>query len=401
VRRFALKLQQFTGPLMAKSLEDTAFYRYHRLLALNEVGGDPSAKALPIPAFHAMMQTRAKEWPHGMTATATHDTKRGEDARARLAALTEIPDEWTSTVAQWKLLNAPHLVLDGKKRAPTASREYMLYQTLLGAWPMEGADEAFVERIQAYALKAVREAKQETSWLNPQASYEDGLKTFVARILDDSLSGEFLESLSALARRVALLGALNALSQLTLKATLPGVPDFYQGTEFWDLSLVDPDNRRPVDFAVRADALAGMHTPDWEKLVQSWPDGRLKLAWTAHLLTMRNELADVFTLGDYQPLEVTGLHRDHVIAFARRRGKSAAIVALGRWFAPFTQAGRIWPKADALDATIRVQGYAIEGDADAGTEIRVSSLFQQLPVAVSKANVVGAARTARRKIATA
>ena len=139
VRRFALKLQQFTGPLMAKSLEDTAFYRYHRLLALNEVGGDPSAKALPIPDFHAMMQTRAKEWPHGMTATATHDTKRGEDARARLAALTEIPDEWTSTVAQWKLLNAPHVVLDGKKRAPTAAREYMLYQTLLGAWPMEGA----------------------------------------------------------------------------------------------------------------------------------------------------------------------------------------------------------------------------------------------------------------------
>src|ERR1700730_13258995 len=158
VRRFALKLQQFTGPLMAKSLEDTAFYRYHRLLALNEVGGDPSAKALAIPDFHAMMQTRAKDWPHGMTATATHDTKRGEDARARLAALTEIPDEWTSTVAQWKLLNAPHVVLDGKKRAPTATREYMLYQTLLGAWPMQKPDQSFIERIQAYALKAVREA---------------------------------------------------------------------------------------------------------------------------------------------------------------------------------------------------------------------------------------------------
>ncbi len=397
VRRFALKLQQFTGPLMAKSLEDTAFYRYHRLLALNEVGGDPSAKALAISDFHTMMQTRAREWPHGMTATATHDTKRGEDARARIAALTEIPDEWTSTVSRWKLLNAPHVVLDGKKRAPTATREYMLYQTLLGAWPIEGADESFVERIQAYALKAVREAKQETSWLNPQAPYEDGLKRFVARILDDSMSGEFLESLSALARRVALLGALNSLSQLTLKATLPGVPDFYQGTEFWDLSLVDPDNRRPVDFAARVDALTGMHPPDWEKLVPSWPDGHLKLAWTAHLLKMRNELAEVFADGDYQPLDVSGPHRDHIIAFARRRGRNAAIVVAGRWFAPSTQGGRIWPKADAFDATINVQGFAIEGDADAGTALRASSLFQPLPAAVLKANVISAARPARKK----
>jgi (1->4)-alpha-D-glucan 1-alpha-D-glucosylmutase len=397
VRRFALKLQQFTGPLMAKSLEDTAFYRYHRLLALNEVGGDPSAKALAIPVFHAMMQTRAREWPHGMTATATHDTKRGEDARARLAALTEIPDEWTSTVSRWKMLNAPHLVLKGAKRAPTASREYMLYQTLLGAWPMEGADESFVERIQAYALKSVREAKQETSWLNPQAPYEDGLKTFVARVLDDSLSDEFLEELSALARRVALLGALNSLSQLTLKATLPGLPDFYQGTEFWDLSLVDPDNRRAVDFAARADALAALHTPDWERLAQSWSDGHLKLAWTAHLLKIRNALAEVFTEGDYQPLEVDGPHRDHIIAFARSRGRNAAIVVTGRWFAPFTQGGRVWPKADAFDATINVSGFAVEGDADAGTEIRASSLFQQLPAAVLKASIVNAARPARRR----
>ena len=397
VRRFAFKLQQFTGPLMAKSLEDTAFYRYHRLLALNEVGGDPSAKALTIPAFHAMMQTRAREWPHGMTATATHDTKRGEDARARLAALTEIPDEWTSTVARWKVLNAPHVVLNGARRAPTASREYMLYQTLLGAWPMEGADASFAERIQAYALKAAREAKQETSWLNPQPAYEDGLKTFIDRILDDSVSREFLESLSTLARRVALLGALNSLSQLTLKATLPGVPDFYQGTEFWDLSLVDPDNRRPVDFAARANALSALHAPHWEQLTQSWSDGRLKLAWTAHLLKMRIEFAEVFADGDYQPLEVSGPHRDHIIAFVRRRGKNAAIVVAARWFAPFTQGGRIWPKADAFDATVSARGYAVEGDTDAGTDIRVSTLLQPLPAAVLKARVVSGVRPARRK----
>jgi (1->4)-alpha-D-glucan 1-alpha-D-glucosylmutase len=196
---------------------------------------------------------------------------------------------------------------------------------------------------------------------------------------------------------VALLGALNSLSQLTLKATLPGVPDFYQGTEFWDLSLVDPDNRRPVDFAALADTLAALHAPDWAKLVQSWPDGRLKLAWTAHLLKVRNKLAEVFAGGDYQPLEVSGPHRDHIIAFARRRSRSAAIVVAGRWFAPFTQGGRNWPKADAFDASINVQGFAIEGDADAGTALRASSLFQPLPVAVLKANVVSAARLARKK----
>jgi (1->4)-alpha-D-glucan 1-alpha-D-glucosylmutase len=399
VRRFALKLQQFTGPLMAKSLEDTAFYRYHRLLALNEVGGDPAAKALPIPEFHAMMQARAKEWPLGMTATATHDTKRGEDARARLAALSEIPDEWTSTVARWKVLNAPHLVVDGARRAPTAAREYMLYQILLGAWPMEGPDADFVERIQAYALKAVREAKQETSWLNPNRTYEDGLKAFIARILDSTRAEEFLESLTALARRVALLGALNSLSQLTLKATLPGVPDFYQGTEFWDLSLVDPDNRRPVDFAARAEALAALQMPDWETLARNWPDGRLKLAWTAHLLRTRAGLAEVFTDGNYQPLDVGGSHRDHVVAFARCRGRDAAIVVTGRWFSAFTQAGRSWPKADAFDASVDVSGFAVEGDADAGTQIRVSSLFRHLPATVLKARLASAARPARRKVA--
>jgi (1->4)-alpha-D-glucan 1-alpha-D-glucosylmutase len=262
---------------------------------------------------------------------------------------------------------------------------------------MRAPDESFVQRIQAYALKAAREAKQETSWLNPQDPYEDGVKTFIARILDPSVSGEFLESVSTLAQRVALLGALNSLSQLTLKATLPGVPDFYQGTEFWDLSLVDPDNRRPVDFAARVNTLATLHTPDWQKLAQSWPDGRLKLAWTAHLLKMRTELAEVFTDGDYQPLEVSGAHRDHIVAFARRRGKNAAIVVAARWFAPFTLSGRAWPRADAFDATISASGFAIDGDADAGTDIRVSSLFQSLPVAVLKANVVSAARPARKK----
>ncbi len=348
VRRFALKVQQFTGPLMAKSLEDTAFYRYHRLLALNEVGGDPSAKALSIEAFHQLMLARAREWPHGMTSTATHDTKRGEDARARLVALTELPGEWTSMVARWKVLNAPHLVTGGNLRAPSATAEYMLYQALLGAWPPDERDHSFVERMQAYALKAAREGKQETSWLNPNESYEAGLKTFIAQILDRAVSAEFLESLEALSRRVALLGALNSLSQITLKATMPGMPDFYQGTEFWDLSLVDPDNRRPVDFAERAAVLAAQGKPDWQDLTHSWTNGHLKLAWTRHLLKLRTGLAEVFTDGDYQPLEVSGPHRDHVIAFARRRGREAAITVVAKSFAPLTEGGRAWPRAERL-----------------------------------------------------
>jgi (1->4)-alpha-D-glucan 1-alpha-D-glucosylmutase len=391
VRRFALKLQQFTGPMMAKSLEDTAFYRYHRLLALNEVGGDPAVKALSTDAFHNMMRTRAKQWPHGMTATATHDTKRGEDARARLLALAELPGEWASMVGRWKLLNAPHLVIEGNLRSPSAAFEYMLYQTLVGAWPLGERDGSFLERMQAYALKAAREGKQETSWLNPHEAYEAGVRAFLARILDPALSAEFLDSLQSFTQRTSLLGALNSLSQITLKATMPGVPDFYQGTEFWDFSLVDPDNRRPVDFAARKSVLAAVETPDWASLMQNWTDGRIKLAWTRHLLKLRAELADVFARGDYQPLQVTGPHRDHVIAFARQVGGDAAIIAVAKSLAPLTQGGRVWP--DAYDGAIVASGYSLEGVA--GNQLPLADVFKTLPAAILKAKVAG--RRGRKK----
>jgi (1->4)-alpha-D-glucan 1-alpha-D-glucosylmutase len=390
VRRFALKVQQFTGPMMAKSLEDTAFYRYHRLLALNEVGGDPAAQTLPVETFHNMMRTRAKDWPHGMTATATHDTKRGEDARARLLALAELPGEWASAVGRWKILNAPHLVVERSMRSPSAAFEYMLYQALVGAWPLAERDETFLERMQAYALKAAREGKQETSWLNPHAAYEAGLQAFLARILDPEHSAEFLGSLQSFTQRTSLLGALNSLSQITLKATMPGVPDFYQGAEFWDFSLVDPDNRRPVDFAARASALAGLETPDWTSLAQNWADGRIKLGWTRHLLKLRTELAEVFAHGDYQPLEVVGPHRDHVIAFARRHGGDAVIVAVGKSLAPLTQGGRVWPDAKAYDGAIITRGYSVEGVS--GNKLPLADAFKHLPVAVLLAKVAGQRR---------
>jgi (1->4)-alpha-D-glucan 1-alpha-D-glucosylmutase len=348
-----------------------------------------------------MMRVRAKEWPHGMTATATHDTKRGEDARARLLALTEIPGEWTSAVARWKVLNAPHLVLEGEMRAPSAAFEYMLYQALLGAWPLNDRDDGFVARMQAYALKAAREGKQETSWLNPHQAYETGLQTFIARILDRSASAEFLTAVDILAQRVARLGALNSLSQITLKATMPGVPDIYQGTEFWDLSLVDPDNRRAVDFADRAAALQALENPDWDGLVQGWQDGRVKLAWTRHLLKLRTELADLFAYGDYQPLEVIGPHRGHIIAFARRRGRDAVITAVAKSFAPFSQGGRSWPRPEGFEGSLKLAGYAIEGierERQTG-EVPLSGLFGHLPVAALKARVAGLSKPKRKRTA--
>lgn len=393
VRRFALKVQQFTGPMMAKSLEDTTFYRYHRLLALNEVGGDPAASALSTERFHAMMAVRAHDWPHGMTSTATHDTKRGEDARTRIMALAEIPGEWTSAVARWKVLNAQHLVLDGETRAPSATFEYMLYQALIGAWDPD--DPTLAGRVQAYALKAAREGKQETSWLNPHEPYEAGVATFIERILDRKTSPEFLDALDTLAKRTALIGALNSLSQITLKATMHGVPDFYQGTEMWDCSLVDPDNRRPVDFAERAAMLAALQRPDWNTLARHWRDGRLKFAWTRHLLQLRNEMPDVFASDSYEPLAVSGPHRDHVVAFARCHGRNAVIVAVTRWFAPFTQGGRSWPAPESFEGAIDVRGYALPGGTN---ELGLSSLFADLPVAVLPTKVAtGARRTSKPK----
>ena len=377
VRRFALKTQQFTGPLMAKSLEDTAFYRYHRQLALNEVGGDPAAGALPLPAFHHRIDEDAKHWPQGMTTTATHDTKRGEDARARIMAIAEIAGEWTAALARWKMLNARHVVTDGNFRAPSATFEYMLYQTLLGAWQPD--DPAFAERVQAYALKAAREGKEETSWLNPHARYEEGVARFISCILDSAASAEFLDSFEGLARRISLLGALNSLSQLTLKATLPGVPDFYQGNECWDFSMVDPDNRRPVDFAGRASALESLEIPDWPALVRHRDDGRLKFAWTRALLSLRQQSPDLFTMGKYLPLEVRGRDRDHIIAFARRHRREAAVVTVGRWFGRFTDAGRSWPKAKDIDAEVDISLLQAAFRRDT---LRISDCFEKLPVAV-------------------
>jgi (1->4)-alpha-D-glucan 1-alpha-D-glucosylmutase len=383
VRNFALKLQQFTGPLMAKAMEDTAFYRYHRLLALNEVGGDPAARELALDAFHRRQQTRADAAPSGLTATATHDTKRGEDARARILALSELAEDWDAAVQSWREQNAPLVQQAGGHRCPSIGHEYMLYQALIGAWP-EAVDESFIARMQAYALKAAREAKQETSWTNANEAYEAGLQEFVGKLLDAKASAGFIASFGEFAARTALLGAVNGLSQLTLKSLLPGVPDFYQGTEFWDLSLVDPDNRRPVDFERRRRELA-QAPPPWPELAAQWQDGRIKLALTRQLLRLRHRFADVFQRGSYEPLPVAGPHAEHVIAFARSWKRQRLVVALGRHFAPLSDGGRQWPTGweGAIEQPAAAYEYLIGGEAGRRTsDLGLATLFRDIPVSV-------------------
>jgi (1->4)-alpha-D-glucan 1-alpha-D-glucosylmutase len=395
-RRFAFKVQQFTGPMMAKSLEDTAFYRYHRLLALNEVGGDPAAGALSVADFHERMKERIKA-SHGLTATSTHDTKRGEDARARLLALPELAEGWTRNVREWRELNAGLIDASGPSPAPSSAHEYMLYQALLGAWPLAGPDLSFIERMTAYAVKAAREGKQQTSWLAPNETYEAALESFLRRLLDPGHSQRFIDSFDAFARRMALLGALNSLTQVVLKMAIPGVPDFYQGTELWDLSLVDPDNRRPVDLPMRASLLKSVAGDvDWRVLAGSWPEGQIKLALIHRHLALRRKLPNVFANGAYRPLDVAGPNCDEVIAFARVSGRDAIIVACGRLFARATDHGRRWPSGEAWNATLSVEGFSdicnelAAGQKITGSTLAISKLFDVLPVALLRARHVPA-----------
>jgi (1->4)-alpha-D-glucan 1-alpha-D-glucosylmutase len=342
---FAMKFQQFTSPVTAKALEDTAFYRYTRLLSLNEVGGDPRRFGTTITAFHHLNEERAKLWPHTMVTTATHDTKRGEDVRARINVLTEFPAEWGRRLRRWSALNRlAKSEVDGVP-VPSPDDEYLLYQTLVGAWPIEllGPDEPaalplerFRERINAYMIKAVREAKQISNWATPNTEYEAALSGFVHRVLDWDHSCSFLVDLQAFATRLALPGMINSLAQAVLKLTIPGIPDIYQGCEFWDLNLVDPDNRRPVDFKRRSASLDMMPRLAAAKraavaaMLQNWHDGNIKLYATAELLAERHRRPLLFNDGVYTALNVTGERADNLLAFARTRDEAAIAVAVPR-----------------------------------------------------------------------
>ena len=337
----AMHFQQLTGPVMAKSLEDTAFYRYNRLISLNEVGGEPSHFGVSPSAFHHLLEQQQRRHPASMLASATHDHKRGEDVRARINALSELPLEWRRQVGRWARLNRfKRRELDGQ-RVPGRNDEYLLYQTLLGAWPLEldtpehPSLAEFTERIVAYMIKASREAKVRTSWAAPDQEYEAGLERFVRRILDPQEGRAFLADLLAFQPRIAVTGACNGLAQILLKLTVPGVPDTYQGCELWDLSLVDPDNRRPVDFELRRQSLQPGADPG--ALLASWQDGRIKQHVIASTLALRRRHPDLFETGSYEPIEAQGALADRVVAFARRTEQAMIIVVVPRLIAALLQ----------------------------------------------------------------
>jgi (1->4)-alpha-D-glucan 1-alpha-D-glucosylmutase len=326
---FAMRFQQLTGPVVAKGVEDTAFYTYVRFVGLNEVGGSPERFGTSVAAFHAMNSDHRSRWPGTMTTTGTHDTKRGEDIRARLAVLSEIPEAFAAWVREWQDLATAYTTSIGEDtadltRAPSPSDQYLFFQTALGAYPLaHGADETFVRRLVEYMIKAAREAKQLTSWLAPDEAYEGALRSFIENILADEA---FLESLEAKATAIATYGASNGLAQTLLRIASPGIPDTYQGSETWDLRLVDPDNRAPVDYARLRDDLTSLENADIRDLVAGFRDGRVKLHVLTRALRLRRAEPGVFIEGDYQPLEAG----EEIVAFMREHDGRRVVCAVTR-----------------------------------------------------------------------
>jgi malto-oligosyltrehalose synthase/4-alpha-glucanotransferase len=326
---FYQRCMQFTGPLMAKGVEDTLMYTYERFIGHNDVGDSAENFGLSVKEFHGKMKYRQKHWPLSLNATSTHDTKRGEDVRARLNVLTDLADEWILHVKKWVSHNA---LLRGEFAAPDANDEYLIYQTMVGAYPMPGEDEKdFESRFKQYLQKALREAKTNTNWTKPNEKYETGTSRFADRLLDKQ--GPFWESFQALHREIVEFGVINSLSQLVLKFTCPGVPDVYQGCELWDFSLVDPDNRRPVDFELRAQWLKQFSSCEnrsalIDKLWKNRNNAQIKLWLTQQLFALRRKEPDLFLEGDYSPLEVKGIYKNEVMAFARIHRRQVLIVVI-------------------------------------------------------------------------
>ena len=337
--RFVMKWQQFTGPIMAKGLEDTALYVYNPLISLNEVGTD--FQVVTPEDFHRFNQSRRENWPYSLNATSTHDTKRSEDVRARINVLSEIPREWEACLQRWSALNQSQKHYVNGRAVPDANEEYFLYQTLLGAWPLHEEElPEFKERFKAYVIKAAREAKVHTRWIAPNPEHESALLAFVEVLLEEDDNHQFLKDFRKFQARLAYLGALGSLSQVLLKIASPGVPDFYQGTELWDFSLVDPDNRRLVDFQERPRLLRelkkkGAKNPASfiREMLRHWPRGGIKLFVTYKALNFRRAHLDLFLEGDYLPLATRGPHGKNVVAFARRRENTWVLVVAARFFA--------------------------------------------------------------------
>jgi (1->4)-alpha-D-glucan 1-alpha-D-glucosylmutase len=346
-KQFVQRWQQFCGPAMAKGKEDTAFYTYNRLISMNEVGGQNEPR--PLEDFHRFAAARARSWPHTMNAGSTHDTKRAEDVRARIDVLAEESDAWTRHVKRWQQWNARcKRVLKGTS-VPGSNEEYFIYQTLVGAWPLDAAEmPTFQERVQTCLVKGWREAKLHTSWSHPDQEYESAVADFVATILTPGSENRFLADFTEFQQRMAAFGAFNSLSQTLLRLAAPGVPDIYQGSELWDLSLVDPDNRRPVDFAKRQMLLDELATRDIADLLLNWRTGSLKQYMIHKTLVWQREHAAVFRDGEYVPLEAQGQRAHHVISCARHAGMEWIIAVVPRFPAGLSKSAsppigkRVW-----------------------------------------------------------
>ena len=397
--RAMVRFQQLSSPTAAKSVEDTSFYRYGRLISRNEVGSEPSQFALAPQAWHAAARLRAQRLPRALLTTATHDHKRGEDTRARLAVLSEIPAEWDAALQRWIRLNAS-LKRDLGGPAPDATDEVILYETLLGAWPLDldpgdrDGVAALCERVAAWQQKALREAKRHSGWAVPNEAYEKAAQDFLTGVLDHERPARVVAEIAEFAQRLALPGALNSLSQMVLRLTAPGVPDLYQGTEFWDFSLVDPDNRRPVDYAARRTALQADALP--ETLMQAWRDGRVKQAILHRALALRARQPGIFAGGSYTALRAEGPAENHVLAFARQESDQTVITIVSRLAAtlnlskvPLIQAGDwqatsvILPRqllGKTFCDVLRGDGNRIEATRDG--RIDLGTCLSALPVAL-------------------
>jgi (1->4)-alpha-D-glucan 1-alpha-D-glucosylmutase len=405
--QFVGKFQQVTSPVTAKGIEDTALYQYNRLVSLNEVGSEPDHFGTSPAQLHDWLAERAERWPHGLSATSTHDTKRSEDVRARVNVLSEIPGGWKQATSRWARTNRRARTSIEEQSYPSRNEEYLIYQTLAGSWPLEPLTpdtlKAYSDRIVAYLLKAMREAKVFTSWINPSEEHERAMRHFIETILapDNTL---FLDDFAQFHRRIAQLGVYNSLAQVALKIAAPGVPDFYQGTEIWDFSLVDPDNRRPIDYTLRRTLLAGLdadvqtrgRTAAAAGLMADIFDHRLKLFTVATLLRFRHTRREVFDRGTYMPVATDGNRQAHIFAFARSYAGRQAIVAVPRLLASVLPDERALPLGDRVWGdtvlvlptaasryhnvfTDRCVPLAREGDR---VTARAADVFEQFPVAL-------------------
>jgi (1->4)-alpha-D-glucan 1-alpha-D-glucosylmutase len=398
--RFVMRWQQYTGAIMAKGLEDTVLYIYNCLTSLNEVGSE--ARPVALAEFHRNLADRQANWPRTLSATSTHDTKRSEDVRQRLNVLSEVPQQWKECLTRWRRWNQKHLLWVDHQPVPDPNEEMLIYQTLVGAWPLAETERLdFKKRLKAYLIKAIREAKVYTRWIAPNPDHEEALLAFVDAILEPSAETPFLPDFQQFQEQVAYFGALNSLSQVVLKIAAPGVPDFYQGTEMWDFSLVDPDNRRPVDYQRRTTLLKELQQKEarsplrlFDRLLAQWQDGAIKLFVTYKALNFRRAHLALFQEGDYLPLKGKGPGVQRLVAFARRRGQDWALAVVPRFYTHLAAPSRpplgraVWGEellplpagAPKVWENALTRASVTTAHGKSGPALSLAEIFQHLPV---------------------